>query len=89
MTEQALRQLDSPSSSAVYSRALTALRDDTRVWWEEQLGWNADDYEEGQTPYDADAESLQALPRSRNLALVRETSAGARAPPFNPRSGIW
>jgi len=33
MTEQALRQLDSPSSSAVYSRALTALRDDTRTWW--------------------------------------------------------
>ena len=59
MTEQALRQLDSPSSSAVYSRALTALRDDTRTWWEEQLSWNADDYEEGQTPYSADVESLK------------------------------
>ena len=30
MTEQALRQLDSPSSST-YSRALAALRDDTRA----------------------------------------------------------
>jgi hypothetical protein len=38
---------------------LAALRDDTRAWWEEQLGWNADDYEEGQIPYGADAESLR------------------------------
>jgi hypothetical protein len=40
-------------------RALAALRDDSRAWWEEQLGWNADDYDEGQTPYGADAESLR------------------------------
>jgi hypothetical protein len=58
MTEKALRILASPSSSA-YSRALAALRDDSRAWWEEQLGWNADDYDEGQTPYGADAESLR------------------------------
>jgi hypothetical protein len=32
-----------------YSRALAALRDDTRAGWEEQLGWEADDYDEGQT----------------------------------------
>jgi hypothetical protein len=43
MTKEALRILVSPSPSA-YSRALAALRDDTRTWWEEQLGWNADDY---------------------------------------------
>jgi hypothetical protein len=57
MTEEALRILASPSASA-YSRALAALRDDTRTWWEEQLSWNADDYEEDQTPYGPDAESL-------------------------------
>ena len=57
MTEEALRILVSPSSSA-YSRALAALRDDTRAWWEEQLGRNEDDYEEGEIPYSADAESL-------------------------------
>jgi hypothetical protein len=58
MTEEALRQLHSPSATS-YSRALAALRDDTRTWWEEQLGWNADDYEEDQKPYGADAESLR------------------------------
>jgi transposase len=55
--EEALRILARPLPSA-YSRALAALRDDTQAWWEEQLGWNAHDYEEGQTPYRADAESL-------------------------------
>ena len=58
MTEEALRILATPSSSA-YSRALAALRDDTQGWWEEQLGCNADDYEEGEIPYGADAESLR------------------------------
>jgi hypothetical protein len=58
MSEEALRQLRSSSASA-YSRALVALRDDTRTWWEKQLGWNADDYDEGQTPYRADAGSLR------------------------------
>jgi hypothetical protein len=58
MTEEALRILASPSSSA-YVRALAALRDDTQKWWEEQLSWNPDDYEEGQTPYGAEAESLR------------------------------
>jgi hypothetical protein len=58
MTAQTLCQLDSRSPSA-YSRALAALRDDTKAWWEEQLGWEADDYDEGQTPYSATAESLR------------------------------
>jgi hypothetical protein len=44
MTEKALRILKSSSSSA-YSRALAALRDDTQAWWEDQVGWDADDYE--------------------------------------------
>jgi len=58
MTEEALRILASPSPTA-YSRAVAALRDDTRAWWEQQLGWQASDYEEGQKPYQADAESLR------------------------------
>jgi hypothetical protein len=58
MTEEALRILANPAASA-YSRALAALRDDTRAWWEEQLTWEVGDYEEDQTPYRADAESLR------------------------------
>jgi hypothetical protein len=58
MTEEALRLLESKSSTA-YSHALGALREDTREWWENQLAWDPDDYEEDQTPYRADAESLR------------------------------
>jgi hypothetical protein len=67
MTEEALRILASPSSSA-YVRALAALRDDTRRWWEEQLGWNADDYEEDQVAYTADAASLRRFLEAEILA---------------------
>jgi hypothetical protein len=60
MTQEALRILASPSpSTSTYSRALAALRDDARSWWQEQLSWKPGDYEEGQTPYRADAESLR------------------------------
>lgn len=58
MTEKALALLENPSSTA-YSRALAALREDTRAWWEDQLAWEPDDYEEGQTPFCAGAESLR------------------------------
>ena len=58
MTEKALSLLYKPSASA-YSRAVAELREDTREWWEEQLSWEPDDYEEGQTPYRADSESLK------------------------------
>jgi hypothetical protein len=66
MTEKALRLLDSPSAST-YSRALAALRDDTRAWWEDQLTWEADDYDEDQAPYRADAESLRRFLESEVL----------------------
>jgi hypothetical protein len=58
MTEEALRILADPSPSA-YSRALAALRDDTQGWWQDQLGGEPDDYDEDQTPYHADPESLK------------------------------
>jgi len=66
MTEEALRLLESKSPTA-YSRALAALRGDTREWWEKQLTWEADNYEEEQTPYRADAESLQRFLESEIL----------------------
>jgi hypothetical protein len=58
MTEEALRALETGSSTA-YAHALAALREDTREWWAEQLNWEPDDYDENQTPYRADAENLK------------------------------
>jgi hypothetical protein len=58
MTEAALRLLNSKSPTA-YRRALAVLREDTREWWEEQLAWEPDDYDQDQTPYSEDAESLR------------------------------
>jgi hypothetical protein len=71
MTAEAMRILASPTSSA-YSRAVAALRDDSQAWWAEQLGWNADDYEEGQTPYRADAESLRRFLEAKILPWYEE-----------------
>jgi hypothetical protein len=58
MTEAARQILASPSSSA-YARALTALREDTREWWDRQLSWEPGDYDKDQAPYRADAENLK------------------------------
>jgi hypothetical protein len=66
LTEEALRLLGSKSSTA-YSRALAALREDTREWWEDQLTWEKDDYDEDQTPYREDAESLKRFLESEIL----------------------
>jgi hypothetical protein len=66
MTEEALGLLESKSPTA-YSRALAALREDTREWWEKQLIWEPDDYDEDQTPYCADAASLKRFLESEVL----------------------
>ena len=66
MTEEALRLLRSKPPTA-YSRALAALREDTRERWEEQLTWEPDDYDEDQTPYCADAASLKHFLESEIL----------------------
>jgi hypothetical protein len=66
MTKEALQLLDGKSSIS-YSRALAALREDTREWWEEQLTWEPDDYHEDQTPYCADAASLRRFLESEVL----------------------
>ena len=66
MTEDGLRILTKPSTST-YSRALRALREDTRVWWEGQLTWELDDYDEDQLPYQADGKSLKHFLESEVL----------------------
>jgi hypothetical protein len=63
MTEKALGLLERAPPTA-YSRALDALRDDTRAWWEDQLTWEAGDYGEGQKPYRPDADSLRRFVES-------------------------
>ena len=93
MTKEALRLLAKPSTSTC-SRALGALREDTRAWWDDQLSWRSDDYDEDQTPYQADAASLkrfletEVLPwyekRRRELAcrsLIRQQAFGEAVDP--------
>jgi hypothetical protein len=56
MTEDAMRLLRMPSPT-VYVRALAALREDTRAWWEDQLSREPDDCDA--TPFRADLDSLR------------------------------
>jgi hypothetical protein len=87
MTKEAMRLLESKSSSA-YSRALAALREDTREWWEDQLTWEPDDYDEDQTPYCADVASLkrflesEVLPRYEKRQLELQYRPLIRAQAF-------
>ena len=73
---------------------MAALRDDTRAWWEEQLTWEAGDYEEDQTPYRADVESLRRFLESdvllwyenrrrelENRSLIRAQAFGEAVDP--------
>jgi hypothetical protein len=73
-TKKALCLVDKPSASA-YSRALAELPEDTREWWEEQLSWEPDDYEKGQTPYRADSVSLK---RSLKMRSCPGTTSAAK-----------
>jgi hypothetical protein len=73
MTKEALCLLAKPSSSA-YSRALGALREDTREWWEDQLNWEPDDYDEDQTPYQADGKGLKRFLESEVLPWYEKRS---------------
>ena len=38
-----------------------------REWWDQQLGWEPDDYDKDQTPYRADADSLRRFLESEVL----------------------
>lgn len=74
MTETAIRLLDSPSADA-YARALAAVRDDTRAWWEEQLTWKREDYEEDEKPFRAKADDLLRFLKEKVLPWYDERRA--------------
>jgi hypothetical protein len=57
MTVRALDVLRAGKARA-YAEALSALREDTRNWWQEVLGWEPDDFEEDEEPYAANAADL-------------------------------
>ena len=57
MTVRALDVLRAGKAKA-YAEALSALREDTRNWWEEVLGSEPEDYEEDEKPYAANAADL-------------------------------
>jgi hypothetical protein len=57
MTARALDVLRAGKAKA-YTEALSALREDTRNWWEEVLGWEPDDYEEDEKPYTTNSADL-------------------------------
>jgi len=61
VTEEALGLLEGKSPTA-YSRALAALREDTREWWMEQLTSEPDDYDEDQAPLSRRRREPEALP---------------------------
>jgi len=42
-----------------YEAALAALREDTRGWWSERLTCDPEDLDEGEAPYEADADHLR------------------------------
>jgi hypothetical protein len=87
MTEEALRILASSSPSA-YSRALAALRDDTRGWWRDRLSGEPEDSDQEQTPYTATTESLKRFIEDEVAPLVRPAPARARASLIDTRAGI-
>jgi len=57
MTMRALVVLRAGKARA-YAEALSALREDTRNWWQEVLGWEPDDFEEDEKPYAANSADL-------------------------------
>ncbi|MGH7089278.1 MAG: hypothetical protein ACREFQ_10285 [Stellaceae bacterium] len=71
MTENAIGLLDSPSAEA-YSRALAALREDTREWWAEQLTWKRGDYEADEEPFRSKAEDLLRFLQEKVLPWFEE-----------------
>jgi hypothetical protein len=74
MTEAAITLLDNPSAET-YSQALAALREDTRAWWEEQLAWRREDYEEDEKPFRATAEDLLRFLQEKILPWYDERRA--------------
>jgi len=93
MTRRALRLLGSGRNDA-YEAGLAALREDTRDWWQEMLGCDADEMDEGEEPVTADGDGLrrfierEVLPRFEarkielaNRPLIREQAFGEALDP--------
>jgi hypothetical protein len=57
MTVRAMDVLRAGKARA-YAEALSELREDTRNWWQEVLGWEQDDFEEYEKPYAANSADL-------------------------------
>ncbi|MEQ8817869.1 MAG: hypothetical protein RLO51_16330 [Thalassobaculum sp.] len=94
MTQRALKLLRSRRNDA-YEAGLTEMRDDTREWWEDQLGRDTDELVEGEEPARHDAESLarflddEVLPwfanrrqEIANRSLIREQAYGEALDPY-------
>lgn len=64
MTAKAMRILRT-GKPGTYERALGAVRDDTREWWEELLTWEQEDFDEGEEMPTADADGLIAFFESK------------------------
>ena len=79
MTRRALDLLGAGNADA-YDAALTALREDTRHWWEEALPHDPDELEEDQEPYTADAAGLLRFLEGETLPwyAVRRTELANR-----------
>ena len=88
MTGEALRILASPSLSA-YSRALAALRDKHAEVVARATRLESGRLRGGPDTLRRRCREPQAVPGSRNLAVVREASPRDRVSPINSRSGIW
>ena len=66
MTEKALVILD-PRRPQAYEKAVTALRADTRDWWEDVLTRDPEDLDEDQEPATPDGDSLRRFIRKELL----------------------
>ena len=87
MTRRALDLLGSRRNDA-YEAALAALHEDTREWWEETLADAAEEPDEDEEAYTADAAGLRRFWKRRS-SLVSHAPAGAGEPATDPGAGVW
>jgi hypothetical protein len=67
MTRRALELIGSCRNDR-YEAALEALRGDTRSWWADRLACDPDELDEGEAPYQADADHLRRFIETQVLA---------------------
>lgn len=67
MTRRALELISSRRNDR-YEAALATLREDTREWWEERLACDPEELDDGEAPYQADADHLQRFIETQVLA---------------------